>query len=156
MAWYHIGNKPLSEPIMAYFPMHNFFTQDTIWGFLSENILMFPDNNSGQTKSKVYLWWLLYKSVWCVSLLTVDFWCLFQVMKRNEIMLEETRDTITVPASFMLRMLASLNHIRTGTSMECHVQLSVKWKWYISQVIVSGFVVMVYFDEISIYWSNYD
>ena len=30
-------------------------------------------------------------------------------------MLEETRDTITVPASFMLRMLASLNHLRTGT-----------------------------------------
>ena len=29
-------------------------------------------------------------------------------------MLEETRDTITVPASFMLRMLASLNHFRTG------------------------------------------
>lgn len=30
-------------------------------------------------------------------------------------MLEETRNTITVPASFMLRMLASLNHIRSGT-----------------------------------------
>ena len=29
-------------------------------------------------------------------------------------MLEETRDTITVPPSFMLRMLASLNHIRSG------------------------------------------
>lgn len=29
-------------------------------------------------------------------------------------MLEETRNTITVPASFMLRMLASLNHIRAG------------------------------------------
>ena len=35
-------------------------------------------------------------------------------MRRNEIMLEETRDTITVPASFMLRMLASLNNIRAG------------------------------------------
>lgn len=31
-------------------------------------------------------------------------------------MLEETRNTITVPASFMLRMLASLNHIRAGKS----------------------------------------
>lgn len=30
-------------------------------------------------------------------------------------MLEETRNTITVPASFMLRMLASLNHVRSGT-----------------------------------------
>ncbi|XP_063667685.1 DDB1- and CUL4-associated factor 6 isoform X9 [Pan troglodytes] len=34
------------------------------------------------------------------------------VITRNELMLEETRNTITVPASFMLRMLASLNHIR--------------------------------------------
>lgn len=40
-------------------------------------------------------------------------------------MLEETRNTITVPASFMLRMLASLNHIRSGkhkmsrTKTEC-------------------------------------
>ena len=30
----------------------------------------------------------------------------------NEIMLEETRDTITVPATLMIRMLASLNQIR--------------------------------------------
>lgn len=29
-------------------------------------------------------------------------------------MLEETRDTITVPASFMIRMLACLNQIRQG------------------------------------------
>jgi len=36
------------------------------------------------------------------------------VMKRNEVMLEETRDTITVPASLMIRMLASLNQIRRG------------------------------------------
>uniref|UniRef100_A0A3B5Q9A8 Ddb1 and cul4 associated factor 6 n=1 Tax=Xiphophorus maculatus TaxID=8083 RepID=A0A3B5Q9A8_XIPMA len=37
-----------------------------------------------------------------------------EVITRNELMLEETRNTITVPASFMLRMLASLNHIRSG------------------------------------------
>ncbi|KAF5905916.1 DDB1- and CUL4-associated factor 6 isoform X1, partial [Clarias magur] len=36
-----------------------------------------------------------------------------EVIARNELMLEETRNTITVPASFMLRMLASLNHLRT-------------------------------------------
>lgn len=29
-------------------------------------------------------------------------------------MLEETRDTITVPAAFMIRMLACLNEIRRG------------------------------------------
>lgn len=29
-------------------------------------------------------------------------------------MLEETRDTITVPAAFMIRMLACLNQIRRG------------------------------------------
>ena len=33
-------------------------------------------------------------------------------------MLEETRNTITVPASFMLRMLASLNHIRAGKNCQ--------------------------------------
>ncbi|XP_033336799.1 DDB1- and CUL4-associated factor 6 [Megalopta genalis] len=34
--------------------------------------------------------------------------------KRNAIMLEQTRDTMTVPASFMIRLLACLNHIRRG------------------------------------------
>lgn len=33
-------------------------------------------------------------------------------MKRNEVMLEETKDTITVPAAFMIRMLSCLSHIR--------------------------------------------
>ena len=40
---------------------------------------------------------------------------IFQLMQRNEVMLEETRDTITVPATLMIRMLASLNQIRRGT-----------------------------------------
>ncbi|XP_026869896.2 DDB1- and CUL4-associated factor 6-like isoform X2 [Electrophorus electricus] len=35
-----------------------------------------------------------------------------EIVVRNELMLEENRTTITVPASFMLRMLASLSHIR--------------------------------------------
>lgn len=37
-----------------------------------------------------------------------------EIILRNDVMLEETRDTITVPASFMIRMLASLNHLRSG------------------------------------------
>lgn len=37
-----------------------------------------------------------------------------EIIGRNEKMLEESRDTITVPASFMIRMLASLNHARFG------------------------------------------
>ncbi|TKC47667.1 hypothetical protein EI555_006952 [Monodon monoceros] len=41
-----------------------------------------------------------------------------EVITRNELMLEETRNTITVPASFMLRMLASLNHIRAGKRLD--------------------------------------
>ncbi|KAK6170174.1 hypothetical protein SNE40_018634 [Patella caerulea] len=40
-----------------------------------------------------------------------------EVIRRNEIMLEETRDTITVPAAFMLRVLASLNQIRAGRNV---------------------------------------
>jgi len=35
-----------------------------------------------------------------------------EVVERNKVMLEETRDTITVPATLMIRMLASLNQIR--------------------------------------------
>jgi hypothetical protein len=38
----------------------------------------------------------------------------FQLSNRNQIMLEETMDTITVPATLMIRMLASLNQIRRG------------------------------------------
>ena len=34
------------------------------------------------------------------------------VMKRNARLLEETRNTVTVPASFMLRMLTSLARMR--------------------------------------------
>ncbi|XP_015769434.1 PREDICTED: DDB1- and CUL4-associated factor 6-like [Acropora digitifera] len=37
------------------------------------------------------------------------------IIRRNEKMLEESRDTITVPASFMIRMLATLNQARFGT-----------------------------------------
>ncbi|XP_015119390.1 DDB1- and CUL4-associated factor 6 [Diachasma alloeum] len=36
------------------------------------------------------------------------------LQKRNAVMLEETKDTITVPAVFMIRMLACLNQIRRG------------------------------------------
>lgn len=35
-----------------------------------------------------------------------------QLINRNAIMLEETKDTITVPATFMIRMLTCLNQIR--------------------------------------------
>ena len=42
------------------------------------------------------------------------------VTRRNEVMLEETRDTITVPASLMIRMLASLNQIRRGEQQQHH------------------------------------
>lgn len=37
-----------------------------------------------------------------------------EIIKRNKIMLEETKDTITVPASFMFRMFTTLSHFRTG------------------------------------------
>ncbi|KAI1289357.1 DDB1- and CUL4-associated factor 6 [Halotydeus destructor] len=37
-----------------------------------------------------------------------------QLVRRNEMMLEETKDTITVPASFMIRMLTSLNQLRAN------------------------------------------
>ena len=40
---------------------------------------------------------------------------LTQITQRNEALLEETRDTITVPATFMIRMLASLNQLRRGS-----------------------------------------
>lgn len=69
--------------------------------------------------------WLLHRNFvstspyWCSIVLCLFLMLVFslpclQVITRNELMLEETRNTITVPASFMLRMLASLNHIRAG------------------------------------------
>lgn len=33
-------------------------------------------------------------------------------MQRNAVMLEETKDTITVPAAFMIRMLACIHSLR--------------------------------------------
>lgn len=40
------------------------------------------------------------------------FVVVFQLMERNAVMLEETKDTITVPAAFMIRMLACIHSIR--------------------------------------------
>lgn len=39
-------------------------------------------------------------------------------MLRNAKMLEETQDTITVPASFMIRMLACLHSLRTRRNLD--------------------------------------
>lgn len=36
-------------------------------------------------------------------------------MTRNAVMLEETKDTITVPAAFMIRMLACIHSLRNRT-----------------------------------------
>lgn len=38
--------------------------------------------------------------------------CHLQLMERNAVMLEETKDTITVPAAFMIRMLACIHSLR--------------------------------------------
>lgn len=37
-------------------------------------------------------------------------------MERNAVMLEETKDTITVPAAFMIRMLACIHSLRNRRS----------------------------------------
>ncbi|XP_042857132.1 DDB1- and CUL4-associated factor 6-like isoform X1 [Penaeus japonicus] len=47
-----------------------------------------------------------------------------EITRRNEALLEETRDTITVPATFMIRMLASLNQIRRGTGQVIYLSNS--------------------------------
>lgn len=36
------------------------------------------------------------------------------LIERNKLMLEETRDTVTIPAAFMLRMIAAMNRYRRG------------------------------------------
>ena len=43
---------------------------------------------------------------------TLQFSSADAVMKRNARLLEETRNTVTVPASFMLRMLTSITRMR--------------------------------------------
>ena len=49
--------------------------------------------------------------------LSLSYFLFFQLCNRNQVMLEETMDTITVPATLMIRMLASLNQIRRGKYM---------------------------------------
>lgn len=49
-----------------------------------------------------------------------------QLLKRNEKMLEETRDTITVPASFMIRMIARIGHRRRGLTRNADDQSRVE------------------------------
>lgn len=42
----------------------------------------------------------------------------YQVMNRNEVMLEETKGTVTVPAEFMFRLFSSLSRIRRGNRLQ--------------------------------------
>lgn len=46
------------------------------------------------------------------SIRCMCFWSHQQLIVRNAIMLEETKDTITVPAAFMIRMLACIHSLR--------------------------------------------
>ena len=51
-------------------------------------------------------------------------------MARNARMLEETRDTITVPATFMIRMLASLSQqrrLRKSRMVPCTSTMMTKY-----------------------------
>ncbi|XP_060271819.1 DDB1- and CUL4-associated factor 6 isoform X12 [Ovis aries] len=61
-----------------------------------------------------------------------------EVITRNELMLEETRNTITVPASFMLRMLASLNHIRAGKNCRCAIKIIIIFEKTLFKIDVKG------------------
>ncbi|KAK2715260.1 DDB1- and CUL4-associated factor 6-like isoform X2 [Artemia franciscana] len=47
---------------------------------------------------------------------TFDEEAAYKIIETNALMLEETRDTLTVPAHFMIRMLSTLRGIRTGSS----------------------------------------
>ncbi|CAG0892222.1 unnamed protein product [Cyprideis torosa] len=37
---------------------------------------------------------------------------MMKIMNRNKVMLAETQDTVTIPASFMIRMLSTIRHLR--------------------------------------------
>lgn len=47
-----------------------------------------------------------------------------QIIERNAIMLEETKDTITVPAAFMIRMLACIHSLRSRNRTENPLNLN--------------------------------
>ena len=51
---------------------------------------------------------------WEYHCLRVKWWCidLFQIVDRNEVMLEESRNTVTVPSMFVFRILAYLHRRR--------------------------------------------
>lgn len=46
-------------------------------------------------------------------------------MARNARMLEETRDTITVPASYMIRMLATMTQFRQLPQGKCFLKVKL-------------------------------
>lgn len=49
-----------------------------------------------------------------------------QLMERNAIMLEETKDTITVPAAFMIRMLACIHSLRNRNRTENALNMNAR------------------------------
>ncbi|KAL5276009.1 DCAF6 family protein [Megaselia abdita] len=49
-----------------------------------------------------------------------------QLMERNAIMLEETKDTITVPAAFMIRMLACIHSLRNRNRTENTLNMNAR------------------------------
>jgi len=46
-----------------------------------------------------------------------------ELINRNQVMLDETKDTVTVPATFMIRMLSCLNQIRSSSATSNNPQL---------------------------------
>lgn len=66
-------------------------------------------------------------------------------------MLEETRNTITVPASFMLRMLASLNHIEAGKNCRCAIKIIIIFEKTLFKIDVKGFI---FKGEKGIFWQS--
>ncbi|XP_032665670.1 DDB1- and CUL4-associated factor 6-like isoform X2 [Odontomachus brunneus] len=68
--------------------------------------------------------------------------------KRNAVMLEETKDTITVPAVFMIRMLACLNQIRRDSSdnenFERRVSIYLEISFYFAEISLRNVVQFIY------------
>lgn len=53
-------------------------------------------------------------------------------MARNARMLEETRDTITVPATFMIRMLASMSNFRRAGNFSLEISTDIDTFFFIT------------------------
>lgn len=103
----HVVNCLQPHPTLPYLATSGIDYDIKIWSPMDEEVFRFDEAKA----NAVYI----HFSVSLYFKKSINFSLLFvktQLMERNAVMLEETKDTITVPAAFMIRMLACIHSLR--------------------------------------------